>query len=468
MKIKLKIRLKKLNNLFFISIKMSYDYDEFDANNFEEDYDEEGFDASMVSGKSKENFIDKEKSDTDKNKKKSKENDKNANEYDNDEQEYKVYMKNKNGKGNEEIDDEIDEEIMENKEEEEEEEEVIILDEDQKFSEEDIIEHAKFLGFDTENDMELLHLAKKALFTPLPKNWNRCFLKRNNRICYLNMETQSFNQYSPNDELAITEYFKAKKEKQTCNNQKEEPNYLNNKKSNLNNSQNNYNYSPISHKLTDSVNINNDIKNFLETDQDKKQENTEEIKDEIESNNSDILQENLIKDTVREERVNELNENKAKPSPYLALIKINSNKTHKTDNDDKHLKELILKEKFAELQIFTDELKKEYVKKKLNYFEDKKGLIRKIELEYEEKTKLELEKLDADSHKQRDEDISSEGKNEFMREIESFRKQCENELMRKQQSDIDKHEQRRENLLKQKSSLTGEIEVDNPIKLDDQ
>jgi hypothetical protein len=439
---------------------MSYDYDEFDANNFEEEYDEDGFEASLISGKSKENCIKKEKTDIDKNKKKSKENDQKSVNYDNDEQEYKVYTKNQNGKGIEDINSEIDEEIMDNKDEEEEEEEVIILDEDQKYSEEDIIEHAKFLGFDTENDMDLIYLAKKALFTPLPKNWNRCFLKRNNRICYLNMETQSFNQYSPNDEMAISEYFKAKKEKQTNHHQKEETNYLNKKKSNINNSQNNYNYSPISHKLTDSVNINNDIKNFLETDQDKKQENSEEIKDEIQSNNSDILEENLIKDTVREEHVNQLNEHKSKPSPYLALIKTSSNKTHKTDHEDKHHKDLILKEKFAEIQFFTNELKKEYGKKKLDYFDEKKGFIRKIELEYEEKTKLELEKLDADFNKQIEEDIPSEVKNEFIREIESFRKYCENELMRKQQSDMDKHEHIRENLIKEKSSLTAEIEVE--------
>ena len=439
---------------------MSYDYDEFDANNFDEDYNDAGFEASYVSRKSKEKSREIENILYEKNNTKSNENDKKELELDNKGNLYNVYKIGQNGMEGEEIDDEIDEEIMEykNDEEDEDEEEVIIMDEDQKFSDEDIIEHAKFLGFDTENDLDLLYIAKKALFTPLPKNWNRCFLKRNNRICYLNMETQSFNQYSPNDEVAISEYTKARKEKENQIRQKEDIN--NNKKTNMNNSQNNYNYSPISQKLTDSVNINNDIKNFLETDQDKKPENTEKNEDEIESIKSEVLEENLLVDTIREDQNHIEKENKSKPSPYLALIKKNnSNKTQKLEQDDKEMKETILKEKFAELQSYSIDLRKEYERKRLNYKDEKNNLIKKMELEYEQKTKLELENLVKNSKKLLEDNTIIEEKNNFERDLDSHRKQCENELLRNQQCDLDKFEQKLENLLKEKSNLNQEIEV---------
>ena len=100
------------------------------------------------------------------------------NEYENDQFENsQTLSKQKNEKENENmsIQGNDEEEVQE---EEEEEEEVIILDDDQKFSEDDIIEHAKFLGIDIEKDQDLIHIAEKSLKTPLPENWNSIFKKK--------------------------------------------------------------------------------------------------------------------------------------------------------------------------------------------------------------------------------------------------------------------------------------------------
>jgi hypothetical protein len=73
--------------------------------------------------------------------------------------------------------------------------------------------YAQFLGFDLENDDDLLQIAYEALRHPLPPNWKRAYLKNSNRMCYIDLTTQQFHMYSPIDEEAMEAYEELKKKK---------------------------------------------------------------------------------------------------------------------------------------------------------------------------------------------------------------------------------------------------------------
>ncbi len=80
------------------------------------------------------------------------------------------------------------------------------LDEDYNPSDEEILAYAEYLGFDLENDQELLIIAYQALKTPLPPNWKRAIIKNSQEVLYINLEDQTLHTYSPIDEAAILHY----------------------------------------------------------------------------------------------------------------------------------------------------------------------------------------------------------------------------------------------------------------------
>lgn len=80
------------------------------------------------------------------------------------------------------------------------------LDEDYNPSDEEIFAYAEYLGFDLENDQELLIIAYQALKTPLPPNWKRAIIKNSQEVLYINLEDQTLHTYSPIDEAAIIHY----------------------------------------------------------------------------------------------------------------------------------------------------------------------------------------------------------------------------------------------------------------------
>jgi len=80
------------------------------------------------------------------------------------------------------------------------------LDENYNPSDEEIFAYAEYLGFDLENDQELLIIAFQALKTPLPQNWKRAIIKNSQEVLYINLEDQTLHTYSPIDEAAILHY----------------------------------------------------------------------------------------------------------------------------------------------------------------------------------------------------------------------------------------------------------------------
>ena len=80
------------------------------------------------------------------------------------------------------------------------------LDEDYNPSDEEILAYAEYLGFELENDQELLIIAYQALKTPLPDNWKRAIIKNSQEVLYINLEDQTLHTYSPIDEAAIIHY----------------------------------------------------------------------------------------------------------------------------------------------------------------------------------------------------------------------------------------------------------------------
>ncbi|KAI8806283.1 hypothetical protein BJ742DRAFT_367411 [Cladochytrium replicatum] len=62
------------------------------------------------------------------------------------------------------------------------------FDEDYDPSEDEVIEYAKFLGMDTENEKHLLWIARESLKAPLPEDWKPCQTEDNN-VYYFNFKT---------------------------------------------------------------------------------------------------------------------------------------------------------------------------------------------------------------------------------------------------------------------------------------
>lgn len=78
---------------------------------------------------------------------------------------------------------------------------------------EDIINYARQLGFDVENDpQEFLEIAYNYLKKPLPKGWKRAFQKANGELLYIDMSTNEIHLSTQLEELAKEEYLMNKKE----------------------------------------------------------------------------------------------------------------------------------------------------------------------------------------------------------------------------------------------------------------
>lgn len=87
-----------------------------------------------------------------------------------------------------------------------------ILDKDYKHTNEDILEYAKYLGMDLDEDQDLLWIAKKALKQPLPPSWKPCQSKTG-EIFYFNFNTGKRQNEHPIDEIFKEIYQQEKKSK---------------------------------------------------------------------------------------------------------------------------------------------------------------------------------------------------------------------------------------------------------------
>jgi len=106
------------------------------------------------------------------------------------------------------------------------------LDENYNPSDEEILAYAEYLGFDNENDQELLVIAYQALKTPLPDNWKRAIIKNSQEVLYINLDDQTLHTYSPIDEAAILHYREQKE--LLIQNQNQIKNHNQNQNQNLN------------------------------------------------------------------------------------------------------------------------------------------------------------------------------------------------------------------------------------------
>jgi hypothetical protein len=86
------------------------------------------------------------------------------------------------------------------------------IDENYNPSDEEILAYAEYLGFDYENDQELLIIAYQALKTPLPDNWKRAIIKNSQEVLYINLDDQTLHTFSPIDEAAIIHYREQKEQ----------------------------------------------------------------------------------------------------------------------------------------------------------------------------------------------------------------------------------------------------------------
>jgi hypothetical protein len=288
-----------------------------------------------------------------------------------------------------------------------------------------------------------------------------------NMICYIDLGSNTFYQYTPSDEKAIADYQEAKQLKVEEESKKQEIR-LNTKTKKTQSNNSHQNYSPISNKLTDSVNINNDIKNFLETEQDKSPIATDEnIKpiavsttEKIAHSLPEILKEtSLRKEDESKKEVGKIVSRTTKPSPYLSLVPEVNKEKHKSQYDDKNLKNLIAKERLAEVNLFAFTLKKDYNQKRKSFAENEQKFIIKTEANFQERAKAELEQLELRYNNFSEEDVYIELIKEMEQDISSFKKQCENDLMRMQHSEYDNYHIKIDELERQKSSLENEIQV---------
>ncbi|KRX00083.1 WW domain [Pseudocohnilembus persalinus] len=92
---------------------------------------------------------------------------------------------------------------------------LILMDDNQEDydpSEQEILEYAEFLGFDFQEDQDLLWIAKQGLKAPLPEGWKAC-QTQNEEIQYYNLETQDIQWNHPLDEFYKNLYQQEKQKK---------------------------------------------------------------------------------------------------------------------------------------------------------------------------------------------------------------------------------------------------------------
>lgn len=98
--------------------------------------------------------------------------------------------------------------------------ESMILDEeiDENFdpTEEEIMDYARFLGFDLPEDEDLLYIAAEAIKAPLPEEWKPC-ITQDGELYYFNFNTGESIWDHPCDVIYKEKFAKAKYEKMVKN-----------------------------------------------------------------------------------------------------------------------------------------------------------------------------------------------------------------------------------------------------------
>ena len=68
-------------------------------------------------------------------------------------------------------------------------------------TQEEVLEYAKWLGMDTDNDSDLLYIAREGLKAPLPENWKPCKTADTEEIYYFNFVTGESTWDHPCDQV---------------------------------------------------------------------------------------------------------------------------------------------------------------------------------------------------------------------------------------------------------------------------
>jgi WW domain len=76
----------------------------------------------------------------------------------------------------------------------------------------EILEYARYLGMDPDEDHDLLYIAKEGLKAPLPENWKPC-KTREGDIYYFNFDSRQSQWEHPCDEFYKKKYTEAKSKK---------------------------------------------------------------------------------------------------------------------------------------------------------------------------------------------------------------------------------------------------------------
>lgn len=72
-------------------------------------------------------------------------------------------------------------------------------------TEEEIVEYAKWLGFDTDADKDLLYIAKEGLKAPLPPDWKPCQTTDTTEIYYFNFKSGESSWDHPCDNVSASQ-----------------------------------------------------------------------------------------------------------------------------------------------------------------------------------------------------------------------------------------------------------------------
>lgn len=88
---------------------------------------------------------------------------------------------------------------------------------------EEVVEYAKWLGFDLPSDDDLLYIAREGLKAPLPNEWKPCKTTDTDEIYYFNFETGESTWDHPCDEYYKKLYEQAKSKKLAKQQDKQDP-----------------------------------------------------------------------------------------------------------------------------------------------------------------------------------------------------------------------------------------------------
>ena len=81
------------------------------------------------------------------------------------------------------------------------------------FTQDEVVEYAKWLGMDMVEDKDLMWIAREGLKAPLPENWNPCKTTDTDEIYYFNFSTGDSTWDHPNDEYYRSVCEKEKKKR---------------------------------------------------------------------------------------------------------------------------------------------------------------------------------------------------------------------------------------------------------------